>query len=78
MRWRVFLEPAGNDVDSYVAIHINNYQIKLKIADCDRSVKLYFTPENEGHRKTLLKKIEKIRMSLDMTEQAVRQWTIGR
>lgn len=77
MRWRTFLEPAGNDVDSYVALKVNDYEIELKIADCNRNAKLGFTPYNERHRKTMLRKVEKLRIALDATEAAVKAWVIN-
>ena len=77
MRWRLFLEPAGNDVDSYVSVHVNSWQIKLKIADCDRRVRLYFTPTNEKNRRAMLAKVEKLQRALDAVEAAVVAWKIG-
>lgn len=76
MRWRTFLEPAGNDVDSYVAVKVNDWEIELKIADCDRRIKLYFQPESERNRKTMLKKVAKLRTALDAVEAAVTGWQI--
>lgn len=76
MRWRRFLESAGNEVDSYVAVEVSDYSIGLKIADCDRRVKLFFTPSGEKNRAQMLRKVKTLRTALDAVEAAVESWKI--
>ena len=71
IRWRTFLEPARNDVDSYVAVSVDDNFIDLKVADCDRRVHLYFYPGTAKERRTARAKLARLREALDRVEQAI-------
>lgn len=78
MRVRWFLEPATREVDSYVVVeddedvHTHRYDtVELKIADCDRNVRLYFPTGNARNRSASRRKIAKLRKALDLVAERV-------
>lgn len=72
MRWRRFLEPATNNVDSYIAVHIDrNTWIDLKIADCNRSIVLGFGLESPTKIKTAQAKLDTLRAGLDKIQAEI-------
>ena len=74
MRWRKFLQPATDQVDSYVAVHIprsnQDMSIELKINDCTRTVSLWLTT-NPYKRKAMVKKLDTLQLALDKVRAAV-------
>ena len=60
MRWRIFLQPSKDNVDSYVVVNRPKNQdesIMLKIADCDRRVQLWFPWNTKDQIATSRKKV---------------------
>ncbi len=52
---RIWLEPDDNDVDSFINWNVtagkNHYHAQVKVADCQRSVELYFDTSADGLHK---------------------------
>ena len=65
MRWRTFLEPTSNGVDSYVAVNVEHTYIGLKVADCTRVVDLNFDTRTPTDRRTARSKLQKLQRALD-------------
>lgn len=78
-RKRWFLEPPSTDVDSYVVVY--DYMegrartrwdsITLKIADCDRNVKLEFPVGDAKQRSRSRRKLQRLRKALDLLEERI-------
>ena len=70
-RHREFLEPARNDVDSYVAVAYYKDEswpsMELKVADCNRNVNLHFGL-SKNKIKTSRRKLEKLKKAIAMLE----------
>jgi hypothetical protein len=70
---RTFLEPADG-ADSYVAVYNvrGSTDITLKIADCDRNVKLSFGV-NKKDQKYYLRKLKKLQSALEYIEKELKK-----
>lgn len=81
VRWRKFLQKASDDVDSYVVVEVprksEDYSMLLKIADCDRNVKLWFPWSNAEKAAISRKKIAILREALDRLEEGLNKLTSG-
>ncbi len=66
MRYRTFLEPdAKRDVDSYVKIISDKWNISFKIADCNRTVTLLFPLETIRDIEISRAKLNKLQVALN-------------
>ncbi len=74
-RWRRFLEPSIHDVDSYVVVEVplkdGEAAVLLKIADCDRVIRLWFPWSLESSVKRSRHKLALLREALDKIEAGV-------
>lgn len=72
--YKTFLNPEG-DVDSYVAIDVSKFRknvtIELKIADCDRNVKLYFEAGRGVDKEYYLQKLKRLQVAIDLIEKEI-------
>ena len=68
-RWRRYLQPAKDEVDSYVVVEVPNnkedFSILLKVADCERNVKLWFPWSTTDKINTSRKKVAILQQALD-------------
>ncbi len=74
-RWRRFLEPTRTEVDSYVLVEIpskdGDQSALLKIADCDRHIRLWFPWWGKPAIERTRLKIAVLREALDRLEAGV-------
>jgi hypothetical protein len=80
--YRSFLEPTSRNVDSYVRVDIDEYEngrgkgISLKVADCDRTIRLSFDIK-DGRRgwgltkSQALAKLTKLERALRLIRQEI-------
>lgn len=66
-RYRTFLT-SPDEADSYITVS-EDYGINLKIADCSRSVGLYFNKDTPIESRKSLRKLEKIEKVLMMIRE---------
>lgn len=77
-RYRRFLEPVKNRVDSYVVVEDDGWRnndyssVELKVADCNRNVVLSFPTGSPARRRRGLRKLQKLRTALDILEERIR------
>jgi hypothetical protein len=74
-RWRKFLQLASQDVDSYVAVTIprnaQDMSMVLKIADCNKSIELYFNLSTLRNQKISRKKIAILKEAINKLEEGL-------
>lgn len=62
---RLFLEPRGH-ADSYAKLHIDMWHdATLKLADCHRSVELYFYAQERQQARASLRKLARLQGVID-------------
>jgi len=72
-RWRVFLEPANNEVDSYVAVNDQGSYAELKLADCTSTIELTFYTRSAKQRRTAHIKLARLQQALDLIADVIAQ-----
>lgn len=74
-RWRKFLQPVSQDVDSYIVVEVpRNSQdgsMILKIADCDKSVGIYFHCSTLQKQEISRKKIAILKEAINKLEKGL-------
>lgn len=74
MVWRRFLQDASTSVDSYVVVDVpkvedgTDQSMMLKIADCERNVRLWFGWSTAKARRQSRKKLTRLRQAIDLLE----------
>jgi hypothetical protein len=71
MRWRTFLEPVANDVNSYVAVYADETWAELKVADCNHVIVLSFYLTTARRRKAAQVKLARLQRALDLVAEAI-------
>lgn len=70
--WRVFLQNPNTGTDSYVVVSSpqgsEDESIMLKVADCERNVRLWFGWGSNNSIKISRKKLEHLKEALDRVE----------